>query len=194
MRGESHGTHHAQRVVAEGHVRVARSDDAQRLQVVQPTEGVDQFAVSPIVQAERKGIDGEVASVLIVLQRAVLDDRFAAVAAVRLAACPDEFDLTVAHFHLCRAEVLEHGEVCPPSQPPRHGLCQLDATADGHHVDILRGSPKDQVAHIATDHIRLQPQPVGLLPDHREGLPGQCLRNIFFVIHHLSVFFKGRQR
>ena len=55
---EAGGAQHAQRVVAEGDLRVERRAQPSGRQVAQPVEGVDQLHVG---QAQRQGVDGEVA-------------------------------------------------------------------------------------------------------------------------------------
>ena len=80
--GETDGAHHAERVVAEGDVGVERRTDRQFLHVVEPAERIDQLSESGFVQAERQGVDGEIASVLVVFQSPVFHDGLPAVVAV----------------------------------------------------------------------------------------------------------------
>ena len=60
MGGKADTTHHAQRVVAEGDVRVERRADGLLLHVRHAAEGVYQLAVTLTVQADCKGIDSKI--------------------------------------------------------------------------------------------------------------------------------------
>ncbi len=161
LRGKAHTAHHAQRIVAEGHVGVEwRADDAI-LQVVDAVEGVNEFTEAVAVETHREGVDGEVATVLVVFQRTVLDMRLTAVAVVALTPGAHKLHLLVVPLHLRRSEVAEHREVSRSAKRILESLRHLNATANHHHINIVARTLKEEVAHIATHHIRLQMQTVG---------------------------------
>ena len=160
--GKADATEHAQRVVAEGDIRVEGCANDTILQVVESVERIDQLAKAVVVQTDGHGVDGEVATVLVVGQGAVFYDWFTRVVAVALATSTDKFKFYIfAHLHLCRTEVLENGEVSLASESFFHLFGQSDATAHNNHVDVVRRSFEKDVAHVATHHITFEPQMVG---------------------------------
>ena len=73
LRGETHGTHHAQGVVREGDVGVARRTDDALLQVLHPVERVYQLAERIGIERPCHRIDRKVTAALVVFQRPGLD-------------------------------------------------------------------------------------------------------------------------
>ena len=175
LRGEADGAHHTQGVVAEGDIRIERCSYCQLLHVVESAKRVYQFAVSRLVQAEGKGVDGEVAPVLVVLEGSVLDDWLAAVVAVRLFPGANKFQLEVAAFHLGRTEILEYREVGATSEFLGDQLGQFYATPDGDDIDIFGWAVEIDVADITTDYVSFQSQLVGRFGSDLERLR----RNVF---------------
>ena len=149
LRGEPHGAHHAQRIVREGDVGVARRADDALLEVGHPVERVDQFAERGVVQRPRHGVDREVAPPLVVLQRSGLDLGFARIARIGLPAGSHELHLDASGADHRRAERLEHRDFGFQFAPQRLG--QSDAAAHDHDVDVGRRTPQVVVAHIAPD-------------------------------------------
>ena len=101
LRGETDGTHHAQRVVRVGDIRIQRRPDGQLLKVAHAIEGIQESAEVVFVQTDGHGVDGEVATVLVVLKGAVFHHGLAAVAVVRLTAGAHKLNLN--------ASVTDHG-------------------------------------------------------------------------------------
>ena len=60
-----------------------------------------------------------------------------------------------------------------------HTLCQLNAAADGHKVQIGAWTPQHQIAHVASDDIYLASHPVGHLADK----PKRRILKLFPKIH-----------
>ena len=108
MGGKPDAAQHAQRVVREGDVGVEGGAYDAVLHIVHAVKGVYELAEAVMVEADGKGVDGEIASVLVVFQRSVLDMRLAAVVAVGFLARTHKFYLEVAVLHLCGAEVAEY--------------------------------------------------------------------------------------
>ena len=162
-RGKAHTAHHAQRVVAEGDVGVeGRGDDAV-FDVHHATEGVNEFAQTVVVEADGQGIDGEIAAVLVVLQRAVLNDRLARIVGIAFAACTYEFHLLTLPFQLGRAEIAKYRQVGTMTDARLDGFGNGDTAAFDHHVNILRRTVHQQIAHVAADDVALHTQFVGHL-------------------------------
>ena len=147
LRGETHGPHHAQGIVREGDVGIARRADDALLQVVHPVERVDQLAERVAVERPGQGVDGEIAAALVVVERSGLDLRFARIVRIGLLAGPYEFDLDAARAEHRRAEGLEDRDFRVEFAPERLG--QGDAAADDHHVDIGRWTPQVIVADVS---------------------------------------------
>ena len=116
LRGKSHSTHHAQRVVGEGCVGLARGADNAILEVVDATKRIDQLAKCSLVERPGEGIYREVAAALIVLQRAWLNMRVARLRSIALAACANKLNLGIAPTKHCRAIGLEYRYL--GAQPP----------------------------------------------------------------------------
>ena len=106
--GEADCPHHTQGVVGERDVGVERRADNHVLHVLYAVEGVEQGAVAVAIEADSKGVDGEVAAVLVILKRTVLNYWFARVMRVAFLTCAHELHFCVMIFHLCRTEVTEH--------------------------------------------------------------------------------------
>ena len=159
--GEAHGTHHAERIVAEGEIRrQGRADDA-RLQVADAAERIQQDAVIGLVQRPAQRVDGEIAAVLVVRQAAILHQGFARLGAVAFLPCPDEFQLHGPPRHLRRPELLEHGHM-RTAQLPGQGFGKGRTGTQGHEIHIgglVRTQPVQvMVAHIAAHHIHRLPE------------------------------------
>ena len=77
LRGKSHAAHHAQGVIAEGHIGVERGADEAVLHVEQTIEGVGELTEALGIEAHGQGVDGEVAAVLVILKGTVLNNRVA---------------------------------------------------------------------------------------------------------------------
>ena len=170
LRGEAYGTHHAQRVIAEGDVGIEWRAQGERLHIVQAVEGVDELTEAVGIQADGQSIDREVTALLIFLQRAVLDEGLATVGRVALATSAYEFDLQVALLDLCRAEASEDRDVCTTPEAPRYRLRQVDTAPDGDDVDILRGAVEEEVTHIAPDDVGVYAEFVrGFADEVKEG-------------------------
>ena len=107
------------------------------MQVGQSVVVVDKLAEAAGVDAQRHGIDGEVAAGDVLVQRSVLDDGVAAVAVIALAAGADKFQLGAVPGQAGGAEALEHRHFDMLSQRACRGACQVDARAHGHEVDVL---------------------------------------------------------
>ena len=78
------------------------------------------------------------------------------------------FDAFLTKLHLCRAEVLEDGEMSLAPQDPFQFLCQCNATANHHHVNIVGRAFQENIPHIAAYDIALQTQAVCCLTDQSE--------------------------
>ena len=135
--GKAYAAHHAQGVVAEGHLRVERRGDDAVLQVGKTVEGVYQLAETVGIETDGHGVDGKVAAVLVILQRTVLNDGLARITTIALTTGTDELHFFIPNLHLRRPEVLEHGEVCLSAQLLFQFAGHGDATAHDHHVDIV---------------------------------------------------------
>ena len=159
--GKAHAPHHTQRVVRKGNVRGERRTDNAVPKVVDTAERVDELAEAFSVQADGQRIDGEVAAILVVLQRTVLHDRLPAVVAVPLRPCPDELHLRVLILHLCRTKITEDGLMCLLPQNGLQLACHLNTASHDHHVNIIRRTFQEQVAHITAYHIAFKAQFVG---------------------------------
>ena len=153
LRGEAHGPHHAQRIVREGYVGVARRADDAVLKIVHAVEGIHQLTEPLSVERPRQRVDGKVAPPLVVLQRTRLDGGFARVVGIGLLARPHELDLDAAGTHHGRPETSEYGNARMhlAAQSLRHG----DAVAHNHDIHIGRGTPQIVVAHVAPHDVCL---------------------------------------
>ena len=107
LRGEAYGTHHAQRVIAEGDVGIKWRAQGERLHIVQAIEGVDELTEAIGVEADGQSIDREVTALLIFLQRTIFDEGLATIGGVALTAGAYELDLQIALLDLCGAEASE---------------------------------------------------------------------------------------
>ena len=149
LRGETHGTHHAQGVVREGDVGVARRTDDALLQVVHPVERVYQLAERIGIERPCHRIDRKVTAALVVFQRPGLDLRLARIVRVRLLAGAHEFDLDSPGTEHRRAESLENGHFGMQLAPQSFG--QGDPAPHDDHVDVGRRAAKVVVAHVTAD-------------------------------------------
>lgn len=158
--GKPDAAQHAQRVVREGDVGVEGGAYDAVLHIVHAVKGVYEFAEAVVVEADGKGVDGEIASVLVVFQRSVLDMRLAAVVAVAFLARTHKFYLEVAVLHLCGAEVAEYRQMRLASQLALEFFGHTDAASHDHHVDVIGSPLQKQVAHVSAHHIALHVQVV----------------------------------
>ena len=152
--GETYATHHAERVVTEGDIRVERCTDNHVADILHASERVHQFSETLLVQTDGQSIDGEVTTVLIILQGAGLDNGFAGILPIRLFPGTDELHLHIAPFHLGGTEVLEDSQSAAlPSLV--ESLRHLDAATDHHHVNIVRGTLQEDITDKSAYHITL---------------------------------------
>ena len=161
MGGKTHTTHHAERVITEGDIRIQWSTYGTLLQVIKAVKRIYQLAIATRIQADGQSIDGEVPPILVILQRAVFHHRLARIVRIRLLAGSDKFHFPVVVFHLCRPEVLEYGHMCSTAQPFAQGLRHGNAATYHHHINVLGRTLQEDVAYIATYHIAFQPQFIG---------------------------------
>ena len=125
LRGEADGSHHTQRVVAEGNVGVeGRAKDAF-VEVAYASEGVNQLAVAVGIEADSQGVDREVAPPLVVLEGAVFDHRLATVVTITFLPGTNELQLHVAVAERGGAEGLEDRDFGAADRS-RNGVGQLD--------------------------------------------------------------------
>ena len=186
LRGEAYGTHHTQRVIAEGDVGVKRRTQCERLHIVQSIEGVDELTEAVGVQADGQSVDREVTALLIFLQRAVLDEGLATVGCVALTTSAYELYLQVALLDLCGAEASEDRDMCTTPETPRYRLCQVDAAPDGDDVDILRGAVEEEVTHIAPDDVGVYTEFVrGFADEVKEGCVYLVVDLIFLFVEQV---------
>ena len=120
--GEADCPHHTQGVVGERDVGVKRRADNHVLHVLYAVEGVEQGAVAVAIEADSKGVDGEVAAVLVFFEGAVLHDGVAGVVAVTLFARTHKLQLHLAALHLRCAVGAEDGEVRTFAKPLGNSL------------------------------------------------------------------------
>ena len=81
--------------------------------------------------------------------------------AVALLPRTDELYFLALVFHLSRSEVLEDANMRSATHSFAHSLCHFYATADHHHVNILRGAFEEQIPHIAAYDIGLDVHLIG---------------------------------
>ena len=168
--GKAHTAHHAQRVIAECDVGIEwRSNDAI-FQVVDAIEGVHEFAETIFIQTDGHRVNGEVTAVLVVFQRTILHDRLSRVVAVALLASTDKLHLESPRFHLRCAEILEHTQMCLTAEFLLQQLCHFNAASHNHHIDVLRRTLEEDVAHVATHHIALHAEFVGAAANQVENV------------------------
>ena len=111
--GKSHAAHHAQRVVAEGDVRVERGTDNAVFHVCQTVERVYEFAKTVGIETYRQGINREITTVLVIFQRAIFHDRFARIVAITFFAGTHKLHFQSLVFDLSGTEISENRDVCP---------------------------------------------------------------------------------
>ena len=124
---KTYAPHHAQWIVAEGYVRVKRSNYQAVLHVPKSVETVNQLPKRTVVQAYSQCVDCKVTPVQVVLQRPVLDDWLSAVARIALAPCTNKLHLLAIPFHLCCTKILEYRHIGTASQLASQRLCQTNA-------------------------------------------------------------------
>ena len=86
-----------------------------------------------------------------------------------------------APFHLCRAEVLEHREVCLAAQVLGERFGHGNAAAHHHHVDVVRVAFQEEVAHVAPHEVALHAQFIGRFRDMVEDVLVYLLLDFFLV-------------
>ena len=144
---ESNGAHHAQRVVREGDVGVARSANQTILHILHPVEGIDQLTEALLGERPGQRIDREVATTLIILKRTGLNERFARVVGVALTASTDKLHLhPIAGAQHGRTKGLIDRNLGAQLTPQRLG--QRNTATHDHHIDIGRGATEVVIAHI----------------------------------------------
>ena len=159
--GEPDGTHHPQRVIAEGDVRIQRSADNAALHVANAVKGVKQLAIALLVQADGHGVNGEIAAFLVIVQSAIFHNGIAALAVIGLSPCPDKFQFPLAGLDLGRAVGAENSQVGTLAQTVSHSPSHLDAAAHCHKIHIVAGPFKENVPDISTNDIALAVQLIG---------------------------------
>ena len=193
MSGESHATHHAQRVVAERNIGIERRGHDAIFQIVEPSERIDELSQVAGVETDGKGVDGEIAAALIVVERAVFYNRLARIVGIALFACPHKFDFLflplhlavirlhlVPPLHLCRAEIAEHTAVCSLTECFGIGLCGFNARADHHHVDVFRRTFEDIIANVAAHDVAFEAESVDGVSEQTK-VRGLKMSNKFFL-------------
>ncbi len=192
LRGEPHAAHHAQWVVGEGDIGVERRADDAVLHVENTVEGVHDFAKALLVETHGEGVDGEVAAILVVFQGAVFHMWLARVVAVALLARAHELHLVATPFHLCRAEILEHGEVGVPREQFPESLGNLYAAAHDHDIDVVARALEEKVTHVSANHVGLKAEAVGGLRDFVKYVFVQQLCHVGIAQHsHNSIAFSN---
>ncbi len=158
LRGEPYRTHHAQRVVGECYVGIARGAYGALFEIVHAVEGVDQPAECRGVERPRHSVDREVAAALVVFKRTRLDLRLARIVRIRFAACADELHLGALPAQHRRTECLEYRHLGAQLAPQilGHG----NAVANHHYIDIGRGAAQIVVAHESANDIGLHAEAV----------------------------------
>ena len=193
--GKAYATHHAQGVVAKGHIGVERGADEAVLHVKQSIKGIGELTEAVGIETHGQGVDGEVAAVLVILEGAILDDGLARVVRVGLLTGPYELNLHVAPLELRRAEVAEDIHMSTAAELLAQGLGNLDATAHDYHVDILRWALQVEIAHVATHGIAFETQLVGRVTDEVKQLRVKHLLQFFgrYMSHILYFGVNGQQ-
>ena len=161
MGGKPHGTHHPQRVVAEGDVGVERRADDATLQVTDAVKRVEQFTIALLVQADCHRVDGEVAAFLVVIEGAVFHDGIAALAVIGLAAGAHKLQLPLARLDLGGAVGAEHCQMGALADASGNGFGDLDAATHGDEVHVVAGAFQEDIPHISAHDVALAVQLVG---------------------------------
>ncbi len=154
--GKTDGTHHAQRVVAERHIRVKRCADKPGIQVGDTPVHIDQFPEPAAVDTHRHGVDGEITSRYVVGQSAVLHNRVTAFTTVGLLSRPDEFQFDRTRFHLRGSKIAEYRQMAAMDFF-RDFRCDLYAATNRNEIDILRRASQQKVTHISPHHVAFAP-------------------------------------
>ena len=151
--GKPHCTHHPQRVVTEGDVRVEwRADDAT-FQISYAVKWVKQLTITLLVQADGHCVDGEIAAALIIIEGAVFHNGVTALAMIRLTAGTHKFQFPLAGLDLCCTIGAEYRKMSPFAQVACHSLCYLDAAADGHKVHVVAGAFQEDVPDVTAHNV-----------------------------------------
>ena len=120
-----------------------------------------------LVEAERHGVDSEVAPVEVFVECAVFGDRFAAVVIVALAPGSYEFHLYLLPAQLCGAEVAVDGYVAFADfgfqSFGQDDAGSLYAASHHYYVDVLRWAVEEEVAHPSAYDVGFELQFVGCL-------------------------------
>ena len=159
LRDETHGTHHAQRIVVEGLPRVDRRAQHAFGEIVRPAERIDEFEVG---HAQRHRVDGEIAARQVALQRvAVVHLGLARIGIIRVGpVCGD------LHLHLGAVGAPAHGperaELAahipePVMAPPLEDRFELVGTRRCAEIQIVRFSVQQQIAHRSSDQCQFIP-------------------------------------
>ena len=156
-------SHHAQRVVAVGDIRVKRCTDGALVHIVYAAEGVKQFAIAVFIKTYSHSIDSKVTTILIVLQCAVLYDWVARIMLITLTASTYKLQFYLATLDLGSAVGLEDAEVRPFAEAFGHGLCEVNATAYNHYINVGTLAMQKNIAHITANDIALQAETIGFL-------------------------------
>ena len=186
--GKAYGTHHPQRVVAEGDVGVERSADDAAFHVADAIKRIQQLTVSLLVQADGHGIDSKVATLLVVVKGAVLDDGVAALAVVGLAASAYELQFPLPRLDLRCAIGAEHRQMSAATKATGHCLCHLDAAANRHKVHVVAGPLQKDVPDISTHDIAFTVQFIGHIAHQFHDRQVDVFSYFFTVNIHVFVF------
>ena len=151
-RGELDGAHHADRVLAEAHVRVADHAHQSLAQIVDAADVVDDREVGDVVE-ER--VDGEVAPPRVLQRRAervvVGDEQVLGVLGLRgaLRLAPERGDLDC---HVLKEDVHQ-------PETPADDAAVAEEAPDLHrmrvrgHIEVLRRPVHQQIAHAAAAQV-----------------------------------------
>ena len=135
--GKSHAAHHAQRVVRKGDVGIKGGADDAVFYIVKSIEGINEFAKSICIQANRYGVDGEITAVLVVLQCAVFYNGLSAVTIITFTACANKFNFLTFPLHLGGAKISEYAEVAFIIEFFGKGLSHCDAATNNDNINVF---------------------------------------------------------
>ena len=155
---KTYTSHHTERVVRKGDIRIERSGNDAILQVIDTIKRIDEFAKTVLVQADRHSIDGEVATVLVILQGSILYNRLARITVVTLLSCSHELYFCILILNLCGSEISEHRKMCLLAQLLLEGRSHLNSAPHHHDIDVIGRALQEEVAHISTYYIAFHRQ------------------------------------
>ena len=147
LRHETHGTHHAQRIIVERLARIDRGAQHALGQIVRAAERVDEFQFR---HTQRHGVHREIAAGKITFQRvAIIDFRLARVGVIRVGTVGRYLNLhfrailTTAH----RAQRAEFASHIPKSVTPEtaQNMFKLLRTRRCAKIQIMRFAMQQQV-------------------------------------------------